>query len=242
MLLFSFLLLITAPIGAAAQGDPVLISGGRIPHVFDPEEPGPYNQIIDLMKQGVSRPVVIEYFPMPLAMRQMQSGRFDCFAMALKHSPNWARLGMDPNNYIFVGPIAWLRVRLYVAAGKMGAIDPASGDAIAVDSTIFDITGAFAEEWQNANLVKTSSFIEALQAVADGQVAAAMAYDVDVNSLAPEHPLQDQVKATGPTIAEMEDGLMCKGTDGMLPVILGLQEGLDRIATDGTLDRILSEQ
>ena len=225
-----------------ADEHPVVISGGRIPHVFDPDKPGPYNQIFDLMRAGLPRAVQVEFFPLSRAMRQMTSGQYDCFAMALKHSPNWARLGMDPKQYVFVGPIAWLRINAYVRKGETLTDTSADGLGIAADSTINNLKSAFAGGWGSRALIETESFVDALQLLADGRVDVALAYDVDVQSLADDHPLMGQVVASGVTVAEMEDGIMCKSSEEMLPIILGLQENLDNLAADGTLDQILNQQ
>ena len=225
-----------------ADDHPVVISGGRIPHVFDPDQPGPYNQIFDLMRAGLPRPVQVQFFPLSRAMRQMTSGQYDCFAMALKHSPNWARLGMDPKQYVFVGPIAWLRINVYVRKGETLSDTSNNGVGIAADSTINNLKSAFSGDWGNREMTQTESFVDALQLLADRRVDVALAYDVDVQSLADDHPLKGQVVASGVTVAEMEDGIMCKSSEAMLPIILGLQENLDNLAADGSLEEILKQQ
>ncbi len=233
-------LLLSAPL-ALADEHPVFISGGRVPHVFDPDNPGPYNKVMDLMRAGLERPVEIDFFPMPMAMRQMSDDKYDCFAMALRHSPNWERLGLDPNQYVFVGPITWLNIKLYTRPGQ--AVPEVLSDdfVVATDGTISPVTTAFDGHWSDHQLQETESFVDALQLLADGAVHGVLAYDVDVRSLAADHPLHGTFIDAGVTIAEMEDGLMCKSTAGMLPVILGFQENLDKIAADGTLERILKQ-
>lgn len=234
-------LLLSAPV-AAAEEHPVVISGGRIAHVFDPDHRGPYNQVFDLMRAGLERPVEIEFFPMTRAMRQMTEDKYDCFAMALRHSPNWERLGMDPNQYVFVGPIAWLNIKLYTRPGQVIPEDHSDDFMVAADGTISALKTVFEGHWSEHNLRETDSFVDALQLLADGAVHGVLAYDVDVQSLAVDHSLQGTFVDAGLTIAEMEDGMMCKSTSGMLPIILGLQENLDKIAADGTLERILNQQ
>lgn len=226
----------------AADDHPIIISGGRIPFVFDPDQPGPYNQIVDLMRAGLDRPVEIEFFPITRAMRQMANDKYNCFAMALKHSPNWARLGMDANQYVFVGPVAWLKINLYTLPGQRVPTGHDEDFLVAADGTIADLKTVFEGHWSRHEMTATASFVEAFDLLVQGRVHGVLAYDVDVQSLAADHPLQGKFVSSTITVAELEDGLMCKSTSGMLPIILGLQENLDRLAADGTLDQILNQQ
>lgn len=226
---------------ARADEHPVVISAGRIPFVFHPEKPGPYNQIIDLMRRGLERPVEIEFFPLTSAMGQMADEKYDCFAMALRHSPNWQRIGLDQNQYVFIGPVAWLEIGLYTRPGQTVPDGHSDDFILASDGTIADLKTVFEGHWETHDLQETDSFVEALELLADGSVDGVLAYDVDVRSLAEDHPLNGKFTYSGIMVAELEDGLMCKSTSGMFPIILGLQENLDKLAADGTLERLLKQ-
>lgn len=231
--------------GSATADDsikPVVISAGRIPHVFDIDQPGAYNKVLDLMARDLPRPLDIRYFPLTSAMRQLAADDYHCFAMALKSSPNWARLGMDASEYTFIGPIAWLEIKAYVRVSDAGGDEATlSGKSIVADGTILNLRSLFDENWASADIKGADSFVDALDALVAGQASVALAYDVDVHALGPDHRLHGQFVDTGVTIANLQDGVMCKSTLDMLPVILGLQEGLDKISADGTLGRLLAE-
>lgn len=230
-------------VGASAQdaAKPLVIAAGRIPHVFDPDQPGSYNRIFDLMVRGLARPVDIRFFPLTHAMRQMAKPEYHCFAMALNYSPNWARLGLSAADYTFVGPIAWLEIKVYRQAGDGPSAEQALlGQRIAADETIVNLRSTFSEGWAGANITGTPSFVDALEQVAAGQYDAALAYDMDVGALADDHPLVGKIVDTGITVAKLQDGVMCKSTTDMLPVILRMQESLDELAADGTLDQLLA--
>ncbi len=244
-----FFVILTVAFAATADDStkPVVISAGRIPYVFDSDQPGAYNKVLELMARDLARPLDIRYFPLTSAMRQLAADDYHCFAMALRNSPNWARLGMDATEYTFIGPIAWLEIKAYVRVGDTGAGDKGySPEALSTqkavaDGTILNLQSLFDENWQAADIAGADSFVAALDALVAGRADVALAYDVDVHSLSAKHPLHGQFIDTGITIARMEDGLMCKSTPEMLPVILGLQEGLDKISLDGTLSRVLPD-
>lgn len=227
---------------AIADEHPVVISGGRIPHVFDPDQPGPYNIIVEKLRANLARPVEVEFFPISHAMRQLAHDKYDCFAMALKHSPNWERLGLDRNQFVFIGPVAWLRINVYVRPGENLPDVLNARATVAADGTIAVLKDAFEGQWSSVDYVPAGSFVQALQMLVDGEVDAALSYDVDVDALADDHPLKGKFVDAGVTIAEMEDGLMCKSSDEMLPIILGLQENLDKLVSDGSLEEILKQQ
>ncbi len=219
-----------------------MVSGGRIPYVFDPDLPGNYNRIFDLMAEKLDRPVEIRYFSMSQAMQQLAEPEFDCFAMGLKNSLNWARLGMEATDYTFIGPIAWLEVRAYVRAdAKVSDVESLTEQPIAADMTIANLYKSFDQRWALADIIRTGSFVEALDQLVAGEVSVALAYDVDVRALGESHRLAGQFVDTGVVVSEQQDGIVCKSTPELLPVILGLQEGLDRITADGTLSRLLGE-
>lgn len=227
---------------AARADDPVVVSAGRIPHVFDPDLPGAYNRVFDLMIKGISRPVTIEYFPLTGAMRRLALPEYDCFAMALENSPNWSRLGMNAADFTFIGPIAWLEIKVYVRAEDAGKeIKSLSGVRVSADSTIVNLQNAFDDRWISTQITGTDSFVEALDTLVTGKSTAALAYDVDVRALGVDHRLAGKFVDTDITVARFQDGMMCKSTVDLLPVILGLQENLDKIAADGTLGRLLDE-
>lgn len=232
--------------GFAAQADdskePVTISAGIIPHVFDSDHPGAYNRILDLMARDLGRPLNIQYFPLLDAMQKMKLPEYDCFAMALKHSPNWVRLGMNPNDYTFVGPIAWLEVRAYVRV-EDADIDhevlPTQN--VVADSSVANLWETFDERWGKAEITDVDSYIDALEALVYGQSDVAISYDVDVQALSDDHPLVGKFVDTGVVVSEQQDGMMCKSSMELLPVILELQAGLDRITEDGTLNQLLAQ-
>lgn len=232
--------------GLAAQaddsGEPVTISAGKIPHVFDSDHPGAYNRILDLMARDLDRPLSVQFFPLTQAMQNMQLPEFDCFAMALKHSPNWVRLGMDPNDYTFVGPIAWLEVRAYVRT-EDADMDPEvlPAQKVVADSTIANLRPTFDERWGKAEITGVESYMYALEALVSGRSDVAITYDVDVQALSDDHPLAGKFVDTGVVVSEQQDGMMCKSSMELLPVILELQAGLDRITEDGTLNRLLAQ-
>lgn len=232
--------------GLAAHADdsaePVTIAAGSIPHVFDSDHPGAYNQILELMARGLGRPLNIQYFPLLDAMQNMRKPEYDCFAMALKHSPNWMRLGMDPNDYTFVGPIAWLEVRAYVRT-EDADMDPDTMPTrkVVADSSVANLVDTFDEQWAKAEIMGVESYVDALEALVYGQSDVAITYDVDVQALSDDHPLAGKFVDTGVVVSEQQDGMMCKSSIELLPVILELQAGLDRITEDGTLNQLLSQ-
>lgn len=238
------LCLMATSLAVQADGseEPVTISAGKIPYVFDSDHPGAYNRILDLMARDLDRPLSIQFFPLTQAMQNMKQPEFDCFAMALKHSPNWMRFGMDPNDYTFVGPIAWLEVKAFVRT-EDADVDPDTLHTrrLVADSTIVNLRPTFDERWGNAEITGVESYMGALEALVSGQSDVAITYDVDVQALSDDHPLAGKFVDTGVIVSEQQDGMMCKSSIDLLPVILELQAGLDRISEDGTLNRLLAQ-
>lgn len=236
------LMLASLTASADSLQKPVIVSAGKIPHVFDAELPGSYNRIFELMTRGVDRPMEIRYFPLSQAMQRLQQPEFDCFAMALKYSPNWSRLGMNAEDYTFIGPIAWLEIKLYVRAEDAGGdIGSLHEKPIATDTTIVNLRGTFDKRWASAKLTGADSFVDALDLLVAGHASAALAYDVDVRALGADHRLAGKFVDTNVVVSRQQDGMVCKSTADLMPVILGLQAGLDRITDDGTLGRLLGE-
>ena len=225
----------------AASGDLVTIAATNIPYVFAPDLPGPYNQIFKLMAEQSPMPITLEYFPIMQAMRQLRSDQYDCFAMGLKYSPNWARIGLNHNDFTFIGPIAYLNIRVYVRPGEpIPTLEELKDMPVAVGGGIIHLRDSFDNGWMPTNLISEPSYIKALETLVAGDVKAVLAYDADVDAMADQNDLSGKFVDSGLVVAEMEDGIICKSTIRLLPAIGGLQAGLDQITQDGTLERLLA--
>ena len=238
----SILLLLICSIKAVkADDEGVIIAAGRIPYVFAPDLPGPYNRILDIMAKESPQPVSLEYFPIMQAMRQLALDRYDCFALGLKYSPNWSKIGLNQNDFTFIGPIALLKINVYIRPGEPApTLDQLEDMPIAVGGGIINLRESFDYSWTPTQLLSKPSYIEALEALVAGEVDAMLAYDADIKGLGSEHPLSDKFVNSGHAVAKLEDGIICKSTMKLLPVISGLQSGLDQITLDGTLERLLA--
>ena len=236
-----FMMLSGVATTANADDRRVIVAAGRIPYVFAPDLPGPYNQIFDLMAKDVPLPISLEYFPIIQAMRQLAFDRYDCFAMGLKYSPNWSRIGLNQDDFTFIGPIALLKINVYVRPGEaVPSLEQLKDAPIAVGGGIINLQDSFDHNWEPTNLLAKASYVEALEALAAGEVDAVLSYDADIAALGHEHPLADKFVDSGLSVAELEDGIICKSNRKLLPVIGGLQAGLDRITENGMLERLLS--
>lgn len=238
----SCMLLLAGTLKAVEADDKrVIVAAGRIPYVFAPDLPGPYNQIFDLMTRDVPNPISLEYFPIMQAMRQLTFDRYDCFAMGLKYSPNWSRIGLNQDDFTFIGPIALLEINVYVRPGEpVPTLKQLENMPIAVGGGIINLQDSFDHGWTPTALISKNSYIEALEALVAGEVAAVLSYDADVMALGSEHPLSGKFTNSGLSVAELEDGIICKSNRKLLPVISGLQSGLDQITENGMLERLLS--
>jgi len=233
-----------APTQAIAKNDQILtIAAGEIPYVFHPVKKGPYNQVFEQLVANMPVNVRLKYYPLKRAMKRMATQDYDCFAMALKDSPNWAKLGIDPSFFQFVGPINTINIKVYLAAGQsMETLEQLSGSMVTADSSIINLHSQFSSFEQRVNLVGTDSYVVALEQLVSGRAAAALAYDADVAMLGADHPLKGAVVDTGIVLASFQDGIICKDTERLEPIISAMQAKIDAMRDSGTLTELLQSQ
>lgn len=236
-------ILVTAMMSVSSQArEPLKVAAGRIPYVFHSEQPGSYNQIFDQLVRDLGRPVELHYFPLKRAMKRMAMPDYHCFAMALKNSPNWAKIGLNADDYRFIGPISKLNIKVYVRPGNEElSQEDLTGKLITAGVSIVNLHDQYDALWRKTEIVATDSFVDALTFLSEGRSSAALAYDVDVRLLGRNHPLQGRFVDTGISILTLEDGIVCKRTPELVPVVESLQAAIDGMAIDGTLKRLLGE-
>lgn len=225
------------------NAEPLRISAGIIPNVFHPQTSGPYNRIFDMLFAYADQSVRYEYYPLNRAIQRLSSGDYDCFAPALKNSPNLAKHGIDASTLLFVGPVSTLNIKVYVKSGtKLGNTAGLAGKLVTADATIVNLRDQFMDVSARVRLVATNSYVEALAHVVEGRAAAALAYDVDVAMLPKNEPVVLGTQDTGIVLASYEDGMVCKDTAAMRPVVERLQKRLGELRATGAIDGMLTGQ
>lgn len=224
----------------SVRAETIKVAAGEIPHVFHPETPGPYNRVFELLNHELSGAMHLNYYPLNRAMQRIASMDYDCFAMALKNSPNLKKAGIDSSQFRFIGPIQTLQIKVYARPeDRIRSFDDLAGSLVMADATIINLRDQFDDLPKSVTVASTKDYITALKFVAAGRSKAALAYDVDINVLRSEADYV-ALEDTGLVLASYEDGMICKDTERLAPSIDRMQARLDQLRESGTLEEVFA--
>lgn len=248
--LYFALLAVVAAVPCSGQpvieglGADIVIVTAEVPHLFDTNEPGPYNVIMDRIISAHAGSVDFRKFPPKRALRYFFDRASDCFFIGTDNRHFYVAQGIEQEKLLISKPFHSPKIRVFSAtdAPKVTSRASLTGRRIALDSAVGD-TGFFERTFlpPGSQTIVARSIRHGLALMAIGRAEMLVAYDLDMslylgqtNRPAPVH-FDKQF-----SLLTNRDSLVCHMSPATTDFIETANRVLGVMAQSGELDTLLS--
>lgn len=161
----------------------IIVSGMKIPHVLDDENPGPYNAIFDRMTHGFPFEVNLVIQPYRRAHLSFATRKSDCLYISTNRVDPYIQRGFEKNDFVISNTIRRINLRLYTQQGDV----PISSKEQVADKTIaYDVTAGPLEAlravlpFPHMKVLEVRTLDQGIALLQVQRVVAFAAFDVDV--------------------------------------------------------------
>ena len=188
------------------------IAGSSIPHVFDQNDRGPYNTLMDKILEAYPYKIQLEMMPLRRAQSLFKKEQSDC-AFIGNDSPTFhERLGFNTSRLIFSKPFYTNSIKVYTAVEKdivsgAGALD---GSVAAAD--LGTMQGHLMR--QNApsgmEILTVETMERAFELLERGRVSSVVAFSLDAEVYFKRAGVKDKFHASADfNIAKTNEAIVC---------------------------------
>lgn len=237
---------LVAAIGAASavHAEQVLqIAATRIPQIYDPDAPGPYDAILAQLTKGFALEVNVDVMPPRRALRVFASKRVDCYFVSSDREDFFRRRGLPWSELIHSDPINTLTARIYSLQSQplITSIDQIHGKTIAVDLSVGEATELNQHFFGGrAVTLPVGSVGQALSLLEQDRAVGAILFDYDVRNHAKAEGVEGQVHVSPAlVISQLNDTVTCWSGDKTHAFLRHINSTLAALRETGQLQTLL---
>ena len=221
----------------------ISIVGTSIVGLLSRQEPGPYNEVFDLITADYKGAVSLNIIPIRRAQRAFFNGQADCIFVGSDMPRLHEARGMDTKDIITSTPVKHISMMAYTRPedsvitneadleGKIIALDAAAG-------SLDFLQPMFLPDMSYA--IETSTPAQAFALLKQGRVDVAIAFDFDVSLLVKKDPSIANFKSSASyIIVNNEDVMVCKRSEAVELFIKHVDAKLEALRASGRLQKII---
>lgn len=215
------------------------IASMEIPHAYEPDGSGVYNEIFKKLTEGYGGDLNISFYPSARYNRVMTSRSADCDYIATDHLGRWENQGITAQELEFIGPVNTLFVVLYIPAGApdVTTIDEIKSLTLASDVNLLNVIHNLGIKEKFALQSQT----QMLNLLAIGRISGLVGYDFDLDFLSQKMGVADKMKKATIRLSKLNDGIVCFKTQRTAPFRAHLWKNLENIKASGWLINALKD-
>lgn len=246
-----FLLIVTLMVGLptaapkAGEEPRVHIAGTIIPTILAVKEPGPYNEIYELLIEGYIPAPQLHMVPIRRANLMFFSGKMDCLYISSDELPFFVQGGLSPADLVISDVIHRIFVKVYTLEGApvITAAEQLIGQNVAVDITVGEPSDVNQKFFDNrATLLPAETIEQTLALLAQGRVTAAIVYDIDMAIRRARFPEMPDFQADpGFSLEDEVDTMACRRNSRTEALIAHINQQLAALKSSGKLAAIFTE-
>ncbi|WP_262694367.1 substrate-binding periplasmic protein [Kordiimonas aquimaris] len=218
------------------------IAGVIIPGLFDMGNPGPYNEIYDLITADYTQPIRLRALPIRRARRSFFGERSDCIFVGSATPRVYAERGMTADDLVFSKSINSISMMAYTRPGEpvIRSEDDLEGKLIALDAgagSVDFVKPLFLPESTGA--IQTNTPAQAFALLEQRRVDVAVAFDYDVSLLMKRDPAIANFEFEADySIVSNEDVLVCRRSKQVEELMSHVNDKLEALRASGRLSEI----
>ncbi len=215
------------------------IASMEIPHAYEPNGKGVYNEIFAKLTEGYKGDLNVSFYPSARYNRVMTSRGADCDYIATDHLDRWKDHGITSNDLEFIGPVNTLFVILYIPvdAPDVTTIEQIKALTLASDINLLNVIHDHGIKEKFALQSQT----QMLNLLAIGRISGLIGYDFDLDFLSKKMGVADKMKKATIRLSQLNDGIVCFKTERTAAFRAHLWKSLNNIKTSGWLENALKD-
>ena len=217
----------------SADAQDIKIASLTIPKLFDDRDTGVYADVLHQITKDYEHNVEVAFLPHARLLRDLNANRFDCTYVATNSPPKWQDNGLDPQKWIFVGPVATVNIVAFIRADSpdIKSIEDIKDKLIAVDVNLRGVLTKLGVEWKYS----TQSQFQLARMLARKRVDVVIGYDADFVDIFRNNPELQNLKEASYVIESVEDGLLCADTEKTAKFRMHADNVLNQLRSSGWL-------
>ncbi|MBO6505170.1 MAG: hypothetical protein JJ850_10375 [Kordiimonadaceae bacterium] len=221
----------------------ITIVSPQIPWLLDPENPGPYNDLMDELFVGFDQPLQVSILPVRRAQREFFDGPALCFYAGNYDDVYFETTGIARDSLIISRPFNVSYIRAFTPArlDTVENIAQAAGQNAAVDLSIGAVQLILDALPKSVEPIMASNTLHAHALVSQGRAKTAIMVDYDYRLFVARHPSKAPLHFhVGLDFGTVEDAVMCKRSDQAASLIEHINSKTRSLNADGMLAKILA--